>query len=1484
MTGRRITDVLTVAVAGLVLALAPAAQAGFTGQLGILDEAWFEANPINPGTGAPWQTGDTYHLVFVTFGTHNGISTDIGVYNAFVQAAADAAGIGATESVTWYAIGSTVTVDAKDNAVVSAPVYNMSANMLPELVATNAGDMWDGDITGPILYAENREIPDYGTYPPAQYAWTGSDPSGVADRPLGSAKPMVGQSNKADGEWIACYWAACPQAQGFRLYALSEPLQVLGSGITLSSLSATQITATSATLRATLEVPHTNAVVSVYWGPTDGTNNPAAWSNSAPVGSWTNVASTNLSVPTTGLTSGTLYYYTFRGTNAATNIWASASESFETASTPSVDNGDGAVTNVAGQATLQGNLTGGGAADIYIYWGRSDGGQSTNYENVVHVTDVAEGAFSNTVTAGYGFTYYYICFASNDVGTAWAAASTNFTPAEPEHGYAYSNGLRGSMFQPTPRTSTPVDMTGARYSNSFTRVFTGDKANTILTMTQATSPAELADKNIVLYNTANTWAEFGGSPGSDFVAALCGRFFPEETGSYNFSWSQDDRGWMFIDIDDDGVFDAGDSVGSWAWSGNGSKNLTAGQGYNFIFFSHEFGGGDNLDFNYTPPSSGQVDVNPTTQAPQWRYACLLWPDLSIANTPVTDLTTNSVTLKGNLQADGYGFDVYVFYGTNNGHSVAANWETNVFLGTYYSHTGELSYAATDLAATQQYYYAFMATNNLTNIWAQPSGEFFTVGPPTVENGGVMGITQTNATPSANLTAGGAGEVRIYWGLTDRGTDAALWDHTNSFGTVLQGTHSTNVTVLAGAPYFYRAYVTNSISNDWADATGMFTSPVPAVALSVLPTGELAENGGSATVTAALSAPSVSNVTVNFSFDANKDTDYTATADSVVIAAGTLSSNVTLNVTEDDLQEENETITVGIASLVHATNGSPASVSPVITSDDPEVTNSGGESLLTDNSARLNGVLTKGDSATITIYWGTNDAGEVAGSWNTPLSLGSKTEDVAFYTDIGPLLANRQYHYRCYAANASSLGSDWADSTESFTTPGPSVSIDDVSVTEGDSGNANAVFTLSLSTASAIPVSVTATADDGTAVAGTDYVATNAVVTIPAETLSATFTVEVIGNETGISPNLQFVVNLTLPSDCTIADAQGVGTILDDDAADYLAGWSRRVQISFSNYKGGTTLTNWPAVVRFGTNITGFAYTDFTSDTGGDLRFVGEDLTRLLNFEIEQWDTNDESVVWLQIPELPVGGTNIWAYWNNPLDTTLPAGSTNGAVWSEGFAGVWHLKDDVRDSTANANHGAKAGSTETTGVLGSCQLFDGTGDDINCGNSATLKHPNTITASAWMRASSITTWAAIIGRGNDRDYELEYPNGSSMRFRVDNDWRQAPTASVSLDTWYYMVGTYGDGVNNVKIYKDGVLQDTRSTAAITDRNENLWIGSRGGGGEHKGEIDEARVSTVARSADWIMASYSNQVTGSTFAEHGTVEAGLGSAPGTVIILR
>src|SRR5207249_1436110 len=75
-------------------------------------------------------------------------------------------------------------------------------------------------------------------------------------------------------------------------------------------------------------------------------------------------------------------------------------------------------------------------------------------------------------------------------------------------------------------------------------------------------------------------------------------------------------------------------------------------------------------------------------------------------------------------------------------------------------------------------------------------------------------------------------------------------------------------------------------------------------------------------------------------------------------------------------------------------------------------------------------------------------------------------------------------------------------------PLPNLSINDVVVTEGDSGTANAVFTVSLSAVSGQTVTVNFASADGTATAGIDYLGTRAMLTFAPGTTTQTITVQV----------------------------------------------------------------------------------------------------------------------------------------------------------------------------------------------------------------------------------------------------------------------------------------------------------------------------------------------------------------------------------------
>ena len=114
-------------------------------------------------------------------------------------------------------------------------------------------------------------------------------------------------------------------------------------------------------------------------------------------------------------------------------------------------------------------------------------------------------------------------------------------------------------------------------------------------------------------------------------------------------------------------------------------------------------------------------------------------------------------------------------------------------------------------------------------------------------------------------------------------------------------------------------------------------------------------------------------------------------------------------------------------------------------------------------------------------------------------------------------------------------------------PLPSLTINDVTRVEGDAGSTNSVFTMTLSEPSGRPVSVHyATADGSATVAGGDYGATSGTLTFAPGVIVQTITVPVVGN-TVPEANETFNVNLTVPANVTIADAVGVGTILNDDA-------------------------------------------------------------------------------------------------------------------------------------------------------------------------------------------------------------------------------------------------------------------------------------------------------------------------------------------------
>ena len=168
--------------------------------------------------------------------------------------------------------------------------------------------------------------------------------------------------------------------------------------------------------------------------------------------------------------------------------------------------------------------------------------------------------------------------------------------------------------------------------------------------------------------------------------------------------------------------------------------------------------------------------------------------------------------------------------------------------------------------------------------------------------------------------------------------------------------------------------------------------------------------------------------------------------------------------------------------------------------------------------------------------------------NTPAPDGTWTAFNAIV--LGTAAISGTSRYAQYHAVLSGTGSD-TPILESVTfsgagvPPPPGVSVTDASITEGSSGTAYAVFTISLSAPTSRQVSVSYVTSDGTAFAGSDYSAVSGTLLFPAGSTFRTVLVPISGDMV-TEAHETFQLTLSGPVNATLADSQGIGTIVNDD--------------------------------------------------------------------------------------------------------------------------------------------------------------------------------------------------------------------------------------------------------------------------------------------------------------------------------------------------
>ena len=373
-------------------------------------------------------------------------------------------------------------------------------------------------------------------------------------------------------------------------------------------------------------------------------------------------------------------------------------------------------------------------------------------------------------------------------------------------------------------------------------------------------------------------------------------------------------------------------------------------------------------------------------------------------------------------------------------------------------------------------------------------------------------------------------------------------------------------------------------------------------------------------------------------------------------------------------------------------------------------------------------------------------------------------------------------------------------------------------------------------------------------------------------------------------------------------------------------YAKKFSMTFNGVEDGATLTDFPVLVRIsgydeatGKGIRNFSYGDCLLADGGDLRFSDENGT-LLPSEVDTWNTNGESLVWVKVPTL-TKGTKIYAYYGSKYVHAV----TPSDVWSNGFFGVWHLgasgSNDQPDSVAGGTSfelhpsypdGVRAG---TNGVAGLAAAFhqrdDGYGAYRIADTSKKYCGFNKLTVEYWTYqddhdvGKTINTndlrvlykanaWSAYEAKANGKmgfAIRLTSDTSNDKFVNPENSAAKPPRAA-----WNHTATVFdgtdegtsgGDTTHNREVYLNGnqlLTPDADLPGTMIQNTSTLYLGNKAGSSpdSYRGIIDEVRISTVTRSAAWVKATYDTIANNATFTTYAAVRTN--NIRGLTVVVR
>ncbi|MDM9385690.1 PKD domain-containing protein [Chlorogloeopsis sp. ULAP01] len=453
-------------------------------------------------------------------------------------------------------------------------------------------------------------------------------------------------------------------------------------------------------------------------------------------------------------------------------------------------------------------------------------------------------------------------------------------------------------------------------------------------------------------------------------------------------------------------------------------------------------------------------------------------------------------------------------------------------------------------------------------------------PPTLSVNDISFIEgddgQTYAVFTASLSEPSLRTVTANFSTTD-GTATAESDYLGTSGTITfapgETTQIITVAIIGDRTdefdetfFLNFSNATNAII---ADATGVGTildnDEPPTLTITDKSIVE-GDNGTSyAIFTVNLDALSAKPISVNFvtvDGTATAGIDYLATNGVLTFTPGETTKTITVELVGDTLDEYDETFFLQLSNATNATIVNELATGIILDNDEPPVLTIREKTITTTESGTAKVTFTVSlsnqSAKAITVDYSTVNGTAIAGKDYIPtsgtltfapeettktISIQLQDDSIDEYDETFLLKLNNAVH-ATIAEDAVGVVTI-ADNDES-----PALSIADKTITEGHDGISYMNFTVSLNAQSEKTISVKYATADGTAIAGSDYLANSGTLTFAPGETTKTISVAIMGDRRD-ELNESFSINLGEAINATIADTTAVGTIVDDDESPVL---------------------------------------------------------------------------------------------------------------------------------------------------------------------------------------------------------------------------------------------------------------------------------------------------------------------------------------------